>query len=128
MAESFVNIQFPFSDDTQKNYFLKMNKTRSSAIKSNLVHLLLTNKGERYYMPDFGTNLRQFLFEQNDDITSQGIIGEINQSINKFIPNLIINNITVTKGELNDYSVTVRLDYTITENTFTETDFVTLQL
>ena len=128
MAESFVNIQFPFSDDTQKNYFLKMNKTRSAAIKSNLVHLLLTNKGERYYMPDFGTNLRQFLFEQNDDITSQGIIGEINQSINKFIPNLIINNITVTKGELNDYSVTVRLDYTITENTFTETDFVTLQL
>lgn len=63
MAERFINIAFPFEDDTKNNYFLKMNKEGKRAIKSDLIHLLLTTPGDRLYLPEFGADLRKFLFE-----------------------------------------------------------------
>ena len=70
--KGYINIQFPFQDDPDGK-FLKMNDDVKQAIKADLLHLLLTNKGERLYMPDFGANLRKYLFEQNDDISHQAI-------------------------------------------------------
>ena len=61
---SFINIRFPFFD-SEEGYFLDMNKRNKKAIKSDLMHLLMTNKGERFYSPEFGTNLKQYLFEPN---------------------------------------------------------------
>ena len=68
MAEKFINIRFPFFDSA-KGFFLDLNKTDENAIKSDLMHLILTNKGERLYNPEFGTNLRRFIFEPNDGFT-----------------------------------------------------------
>ena len=34
------------------------------AIKNNLINFFLTNQSERYLNPNFGGNLRAFLFEQ----------------------------------------------------------------
>ena len=36
-------------------------------VKSNLLNYILTNKGERLYRPEFGTNIRKKLFEPNID-------------------------------------------------------------
>ena len=69
MAEKrYINIDFPFSD-SPKGYYFKLNDNDRDAIKSDLLHLLLTNKGERLYMPDFGSDLRKYIFEPNDSIT-----------------------------------------------------------
>ncbi len=38
----------------------------SDSIKSNLMFLLVTDKGSRFYNRGYGTNLKKFLFEQND--------------------------------------------------------------
>ena len=56
--KTYINIQFPFQDDPEGK-FVKMNTDAKQAIKSDLVHLLLTNKGERLYLPSFGANLRR---------------------------------------------------------------------
>ena len=66
MAERFINIAFPFQDDNVKNYFLKMNNDGKQAIKSDLIHLLLTTPGDRLYLPEFGADLRRYIFEPND--------------------------------------------------------------
>jgi len=79
MAEKFINIAFPFKDDNLKNYYLKMNKTGDDAIKSDLIHLLLTTPGGRLYLPEFGTNLRKFVFEPNDTTLREDIKAEIDQ-------------------------------------------------
>ena len=76
MGETFINIQFPFRDD-DKGKFLEMNKTTKKAIKADLMHLLMTNRGERLYLPAFGTNLRKYIFEQNDFEVHTGIKNEI---------------------------------------------------
>ena len=40
-----------------------MNQTDKDAIRADLLHLLLTNKGERLYLPDFGSDLKKYIFE-----------------------------------------------------------------
>jgi len=55
-------IDFPFNDSNNGD-FLKLTEIPEREIKSNLIHLLLTNKGSRYYLPEFGTNLYHYIFD-----------------------------------------------------------------
>jgi len=123
----FINIQFPFQDDPEGK-FLRMNQDAKKAIKADLVHLLLTNKGERLYLPDFGANLRQYLFEPNDDVSANAIKNEINEAIKKFIPNLVVTQLTVDKSQNNEYAVVVKIDYLVTVSALQSADFVELEL
>jgi phage baseplate assembly protein W len=127
MGETFINIQFPF-EDSQKGYFLEMTKENKKAIKSDLMHLLLTNKGERLYMPDFGTNLKKYLFEPNIESTSTDIKSEIQVAIDKYIPNLRVDTLEVLPSQDNEHAVLVKLEYTVTNDTFQQSDFVIIQI
>ncbi len=62
--EKSININFPFKE-SPKGFFLDLNRNSNNAVKADLAHLLLTRKGERLYMPDFGTDLISFLFFSN---------------------------------------------------------------
>lgn len=132
MAERFINIAFPFRDDDTKNYFLKMNKNSYDAIKSDLLHLLLTTPGDRLYLPDFGTNLKQFLFEPNDNQVRDDIRNEVQNAVSKYIPNLTITTLTVDRPDTSEYngkgdhSAVVRIDYIVTEGALNKVDFVTI--
>jgi phage baseplate assembly protein W len=132
MAERFINITFPFKDDDYKNYFLKMNSDGNNAIKSDLIHLLLTTPGDRLYLPEFGTNLRQYIFEPNDTKVREDIQAEVQNSVSKFIPNLKITSLTVERPSDTDYysnpehTAVVRIDYVVTEGALNKVDFVTI--
>tara|TARA_R110000772_G_scaffold59675_2_gene134995 strand:+ start:419 stop:808 length:390 start_codon:yes stop_codon:yes gene_type:complete len=123
----FINIGFPFKE-SDKGFFLKLNNDDKNAIKSDLMHLILTRKGERLYMPDFGTNLLKYVFEQNDSITQNSIKTEINDTVKKYIPNLKINDVLVTENPDTEYGVTIKIDYTVTNDVFEDTDFVIIEL
>ena len=82
-----IGINFPFQDSV-KGDFLDLTTYPEKEIKSNLIHLLLTRKGSRYFLPDFGTRLYQFIFDQNDNVTFGLIESEIRESVKKYIPNL----------------------------------------
>ena len=127
MAEKFININFPFKD-SPKGFFLDLTKTDSQAIKADLMHLILTNKGERLYLPDFGTNLRRFIFSPNDSQTHSDIRQEINEVVGKYLPNLQINDVNIEQSAQSEYTATVRIDYTITEDVFETKDFLLIQL
>lgn len=122
-----INIKFPFKDSV-KGFFLGMNEDDASAIKSDLMHLLLTAKGERYYLPDFGTNLKKYIFEPNDGITHAEIRQELNDTIKKFIPNLLITAIDIRQKENSEYVASVRLDYVVSEGVFETSDFVIIEM
>lgn len=125
--KSYINIQFPFQDDPDGK-FLKMNTDAKQAIKSDLVHLLLTNKGERLYLPNFGANLRKYIFEPNDESSANAIRGEINDAIKSFIPNLQVTQLVVTPSEDNIHATVVRIDYVVTISALQSSDFVVLEL
>ena len=75
--QRFINIDFPFKDSPEGFYF-NLNATDADAIRADLLHLLLTNKGERLYSPDFGSDLKKFIFEPNDSITHEQIKDNLN--------------------------------------------------
>ena len=125
--ESFINIRFPFLD-SKKGFFLEMTQENKRAIKSDLMHLLLTNKGERLYQPEFGTDLKKYLFEPNIVTVQANIREEIQKAIDKYIPNLKVDRLEVNPIDGQDHSVIVKLEYTVTNNTFSESDFITIEL
>jgi phage baseplate assembly protein W len=73
------------------------NKTYSTKdqIKSNLINLLLTDKGERIMNPEFGTDLRKSLFDNMTDSNSELLRLKIIDSINIFIPEIILGEIKI---------------------------------
>ena len=123
----YININYPFKD-SNKGFFLDLTSDDNSAIKADLMHLILTRKGQRLYNPDFGTDLLRFIFEPNDGLTLNGIKEEITNVVKKYLPNLQINEVSVTESEESEYAAVVRIDYTITDNVFETTDFVIINI
>jgi|ERR1035437_418599 phage baseplate assembly protein W len=123
----YINIHFPFQD-SKKGFFLDLNSTDSEGIKSDLMHLILTRKGQRLYLPDFGTDLLKFIFEPEDGMTLGDIKQEITNVVKKYLPKLNITNISVDQSSDSEYAAVVRLDYTITDDVFTTTDFVIINI
>ncbi len=152
MAEGVTyGINFPFRD-SYVGKFLDLSDTEREEIRSNLIHLLLTRKGTRYYLPDFGTRLYEFIFEPNDAVTWGQIEDEIRTAVKLYIPNLEIKSIRVTPADqdpeesmspqededsrlfrVSDYSTKpytakVRIDYDINNEPFVSSDFIIINI
>jgi phage baseplate assembly protein W len=144
-------IDFPFRDSL-KGDFLNMTQTPEREVRANLIHLLLTRKGSRYYLPDFGTRLYEYIFEQNDSVSFSLIEEEIRESVRKYIPNLDINSIEVMSAEddpdesqsfsqdederlfrvsdasTKPYTAKVKIDYTVNNGAFSSSDFIIINI
>jgi phage baseplate assembly protein W len=121
-----INIQFPLRDDTARNNFYLMNQITKDAFSSDLLFLLLTEKGERYYNPDFGTNLLKFIFNPNDNLTEASVEQEIKQTVSLYLPNLKIDKITFNRlvddqgNKISETELNVNIKFTYTEGAFSD--------
>ena len=61
----YVGLSFPLRADNNNDFALTKNSVQQS--QHNLTNLLLTQIGERVGQPGFGSKLREFCFEQNDE-------------------------------------------------------------
>lgn len=124
---TYINIDFPFKN-SPKGFFLNLNSNDQKAIKADLMHLLLTRKGQRLYNPDFGTDLLKYIFEPNDTRTLNQVKEEVSNSIRKYLPNLAVNDIKVTQSDDNEHVAIIRMDYTVTEDIFEFVDYVIIKI
>ncbi len=124
MSDKSINIKFPFKDSV-KGFFLDTNKTSTDAIKSDILHVLLTQKGQRMYNPKFGTNLYQYLFEPNDTITLQDVKDEANSSLKYCMPNI---QITKLEAESQETSILLSIWANNNEDIFSEEIFIQVQI
>ncbi len=148
-------INFPFRDSRRGDY-LELTEFESQEIKADLIHLLLTRKGSRYFLPDFGTRLYEFIFEPFDTLTFDAIQSDIRDAVSTYMPNLLLNNITITPldpteelaadTEINvagpnvasiyrfpgkgtaEYTAQVRIDYSTDRAAFGPSDFIILNI
>lgn len=94
-------------------------------IKSNIINLFLTKKGERIENPEFGTNINKLLFENiNNDILSN-LKQELYNSVNRFIPNITILNINITP-EIDTNTIYIETQYKL--NISGQQDNIIIQL
>lgn len=122
-----INIKFPIEDDKVKNGLFEMNNVTKDALTSNLLLLLLTEKGQRYYEPEYGVNIRKYIFDPNDGLNQSDIEQEIKETVKKFIPELTISQVQIFTGKndtgdkISDNQVNLLIDFKYAEDTFSET-------
>ena len=152
MADGYTyGLTFPFRDSFDGKY-LNLTSYSDEEIRSELIHLLLTRKGTRYYLPDFGTRLYEFIFEPLDGPTFSDIDAEIRDSVNEYLPGLTITNISISPASEGDedkgsyigdnnerifrvpgiaskeHTAKVKIDYNITDDVFRSSDFVIINI
>ena len=88
------------------------NKTYSTKeqVKSNLINLLLTDKGERVFNPEFGADIKKVLFEGIDNDTNILIEHLITTNVNYFIPEVHIEEI---KLNIEEHKISITINYSL---------------
>lgn len=147
-------IEFPFRNSNKGSY-LNLTEFSKDQIKSDFIHLLLTRRGSRYYLPEFGTRLYEFIFEPFDNLTFSAIESDIRDAVEKFMPNIILNNIEITPADSDDevidyssssseselspiyrlpgkgtseYTAKIKINYSIGDSTFSQSDFIIINI
>lgn len=121
-------VKYPFISDGFENYFLDTNETVKDKVRSELVHVIFTPKGQRIRCPNFGTDLIKYIFEQNDEVSWEAIKNEVRESVKQWVPNILVNNISVVTNENNENEIYVRVDYSVTEGNKSVKDSVVVQI
>lgn len=73
-----------------------------NAVVRSIRNLLLTDRFERLYQPDLGTDLRKMLFEQISSVTAQTISVFVQETIDKYEPRAKVISVNVQADEENN--------------------------
>lgn len=101
-SEKIYGFKFPIGDITKGGLLKKSSDL--DVIKGALKQLLLTSRGERVMLPNYGTNLRNYLMEPLDQSTLSQIRREIIESITKYATGVKLLKIQVFPMEATNLS------------------------
>lgn len=66
------------------------------AVKNAVRNLILTNRGEKLFMPNFGGDLRGLLFEPLNSVTADLLKRRWNEMLDMYESRAVINTLSVT--------------------------------
>jgi phage baseplate assembly protein W len=122
-------IKFPFTKENDDEIFLDLNQNFVDKAKSDMFHAVFTPKGQRLRMPDFGTNLIQFIFEENTQFTWDKIRDDISATVEKYVPSVKITDVMVYTECDDDHAAFVTLKFTVTNGiSITDEQELTIKL
>ena len=80
----------------------------TTSVKRGIKNVLMTQNGERLFNPEFGSGIRNLLFEQMSDLTAQRLESEVRSAITSWEDRAELLAIIVTpEEEYNRYKVAV---------------------
>lgn len=96
-----------------------------AAVKQSVLNILMTNHGEKVFRPNFGGNLRAYLFENFDDIQKTIIEDIIETTLVTYEPRVKVNYVDVEDLSYRN-ALNISLEVTIQSTTEINTtiDFV----
>ena len=101
-----IGVGLPFN---KPGVFKSTFSTRDQT-KSNIVNLLLTNKGERIMNPEFGADISYLLFEGMTDSNIANIQDKVTTAINNYIPQIIVDSVDVVYDQTY-YTINITINY-----------------
>jgi hypothetical protein len=75
--------------------------------------ILLTERGERPMLPDFGGGLRRFLFEPNSPATHRAIEKVVRAALIDWEPRIDIDRVEVTPDDVQPDLLLIHVDYVV---------------
>ena len=119
-ATQLYGIKYPFTSNNEENIFLDVNDNETDYVKSKVLHVVFTPKGQKIRDPEFGTDLIKYIFSQNDDYSISEIKNEISDSIKRYVPEVDFRDFNVFKDETNENSIIVTIEYGVKVGNKTE--------
>jgi len=125
--KQYFGIKYPFSNSSVENYEFDLNANEKERVASDILHLLFTPKGQRLRMPDYGTDLIQFIFDPNSDGLWSAVKKEIQESVKKWISGVQLNDIQVMADESGN-QIYVRIDYSVQEGNYVYKNSIAVEI
>jgi phage baseplate assembly protein W len=106
VARKFIDIDLDFAAHPVTKDILR--KKDENAIAQSIKTLLLTSHYERLYNPDLGSNLKRFLFEPVDNVTTSLIQDSIFETLRNYETRIEIQEVVATPNfDLDQYDVSI---------------------
>ena len=110
VSKSFKDVSMSFKFNPLSGDLIALKN--ENAIARAVRNIVLTTPGEKFFDPDFGSNVGEILFENVDDITAVSIEDEIKSSLKNYEPRVELINVTVDPNfDANQFDV--RITYRI---------------
>lgn len=90
--------------------------TTNDQAKANIRNLLLTRKGERYNLINFGTNLLSIVFQPSTPDIKELIDLEINDALSYWLPYIVVQDLEILTVEDDPtllHTIKITLKYTV---------------
>lgn len=100
-----IGVSIPFNGTPVYN----STYTTKDQINSNIINWALTNRGERYFNPNFGGNIRSFLFEQSPSLDQ--LHDFLTDNLALLFPQVTVNDVEVNVND--DNSVGIIISYSV---------------
>src|ERR1041385_3989059 len=85
--------------------------TLEEHVRDELIQLILTNPGERLFLPEFGGGVRRLVFENIDDTTGSMVKAMLTRAISRWLPNRVtLEELTV---DVDNETISVDIKYRI---------------
>jgi len=99
------------------------------AIKQSVINILSTNKGERPFLPYFGSNIRSYLFENFDNVSAVLVEDEIRSALANYEPRVRVTNVEVNaRPDNNALRIKLEFDIISPRETSASVDFIVERL
>ena len=106
--QNAVGVAIPFNGTA----IFKPTFTTRDQLKSNLVNFFLTTKGSRVFNPTFGSNIRQYVFEQINEGNFNALENLIQSELQQNFANVRVENLEIYGSEDNN-QIQIILTYSI---------------
>lgn len=105
-----VSIPFVGSVISGSDAVFSSTYTTTEQLRSDIINYTLTNKGERILNPNYGSDLRRFVFENINGVNLNNLKSQIIDGLKANFPQIIVNNVTITPDhDIN--SININIDY-----------------
>jgi len=100
----YMPMEYPFGD--RWGDYLRP-KTRKDSLRTSLMNILITRKGEKVMRSDFGAGLEDEVFEPLDDTESLRLMSIVGEEVTKWDPRMEVVDVRVSSVNNNEVSVKV---------------------
>ena len=128
IKKQYYGIKFPFTISKQDGFCVDLNSDLKDKVASEIAHVILTQKGTRLKMPDFGTDLIKYIFEPSDTLEWNTVESEIRRAVGQYVSNATIQSVEVKRDESEDHSIYLDIMYAIKKGNKEENNRAVIKL
>ena len=92
--------------------------TTNDQIKYDIINYVLTNKGERPLNPNYGGDIRKFVFQNIDGVNLNNLKTQLLDGLKSNFPNIVVNKITIDPFyDTNSINININYSFAGSERT-----------